>query len=581
MSLLLDALKKAALEKQRREQPAGAQLASAQLDREQPEAVNQHSVEVQLAPLVSSQPVAVDDILQVADVSMDTDEEDFTTASAVVEIVTEEAPEPLVFDIDEIDREYLREALDATLEPAPVLITAAVPKTEAIKIQEPTPKVLEIQEARIQELSIQEPDIQIPESKATAISLEPELLVPEAQRSESKEFEASSIAQFNETAGKAALVQLMTRSKKATDNARKRILVMFALLTLTAITVLVFYYYLLRSDSAAVIVLQPKPATTNQGDAAPSATLANDAVVPTDVAAPTADTINVDEKKPPESLVQEGKLAAPVLQSIPTQSNSEQSHSELPTKQLASRHVVAPVSSGNSARNSNVLPPEFVTKQGIIVAHQKPVEDALSEAIDRGYKAYQRGDLEVAKAAYREALEEDSNQRDALLGAAAVAVREGRQQDALGFYQQRLGRDPKDDYAQAGILALSVNGEQNPQLESELTQLLREYPDAAHLHFLQGSLYAARQQWDAAQLAFFEAWQRDTKNPDLAFNLAVALDHLNQPKEAVRFYQQALTLSNAHPITFSKEAIDRRIKELEALLLLKQKGNSAQEGTRS
>ncbi len=629
MSLLLDALKKAALEKQRREQPASAQPASAQPAGEQttreqaireqvtrekfaseqpphekPEPANQHSIEVSPTPLLSSQPVVVDDILPVPNVAMDTYEEDFTPTGAVVEIAVDGAPEPLVFDIDEIDHDYLGVPLELTVAPTPISITAAEPKIKEVKIQEPTPKVLEVvevqkaraQESSIQETSVQKPRVQqpdhpIPESKAPLISPEPEPAVSEAQRSESTESEVSSVAQFSATAGKAALSQLMARSKKATDNARKRILIMYALLTLTAITVLVFYYYLLQSSSVAVVVPEPKHVSASSPDAAPAAALSGDAVVPTDVAAPPADAINV-EKMQPETSVQEGKLAAPVVRSASTPSiaeksiseksnaeqfPSEQSYSALRAKQLARRQVVAPVSSGDSTRSSNVVPPEFVTKQGIIVAHQKPGEDALSEAIDRGYSAYQRGELEVAKAAYREALQEDPNQRDALLGAAAVAVREGRQQDALGFYQQRLARAPKDDYAQAGILALSVNSEQNPQFESELTQLLREYPNAAHLHFLQGSLYAARQQWDAAQLAFFEAWQRDTKNPDLAFNLAVALDHLNQPKEAVRFYQQALALSNAHSITFSKEAIERRIKELEPLLLVNQKGNSRQE----
>jgi tetratricopeptide (TPR) repeat protein len=193
----------------------------------------------------------------------------------------------------------------------------------------------------------------------------------------------------------------------------------------------------------------------------------------------------------------------------------------------------------------------------------KAEENAVSEAIARGYKAYQAGDLGGAGAAYREALEQDPYQRDALLGAAAVAVREGRPIDALTLYQKRLARDPKDEYAQAGVLALSASAEQNPQLESELNRLLLDYPEAAHLHFLKGSLYAARQQWAAAQLAFFEAWQRDNKNPDLAFNLAVALDHLSQPKEAARFYKLAIDLGKTRPAGFSGDAILRRLQTLE------------------
>jgi Flp pilus assembly protein TadD len=92
---------------------------------------------------------------------------------------------------------------------------------------------------------------------------------------------------------------------------------------------------------------------------------------------------------------------------------------------------------------------------------------------------------------------------------------------------------------------------------------LLEYPNASYLYFLKGSLYAKQKQWNAAQASFFEAWQRDNKNADLACNLAIALDHLNQPKEAARFYHQALELATNHP-GFSVEAIQRRLHELEA-----------------
>ena len=214
MSLLLDALKKAALEKQRREQPASAQSAGEQTTREQaireqatrekfasdqpphekPEPANQHSIEVSPTPLLSSQPVVVDDILPVPNVAMDTYEEDFTPTGAVVEIAVDGAPEPLVFDIDEIDHDYLGTPLELTVASTPISITAAEPKIQEVKIQEPTPKVveiLEVQKARTQESSIQEtsvqkprvqqPDHPIPESKAPLISPEPEPAVSEAQ----------------------------------------------------------------------------------------------------------------------------------------------------------------------------------------------------------------------------------------------------------------------------------------------------------------------------------------------------------------------------------------------------------------
>lgn len=214
-----------------------------------------------------------------------------------------------------------------------------------------------------------------------------------------------------------------------------------------------------------------------------------------------------------------------------------------------------------TAAPSVSLPAEQTVKHAMI--SRNAAVDDISESIRRGYEAYQAGDYAGAELAYRDALAEDPHQRDALLGAAAVAVQLNRQEEALRFYQQRLTRAPKDEYAQAGILALTTSSDNNPQFDSELNRLLREFPNAAHLHFLKGSLFAARQQWGAAQLAFFEAWQRDNKNPNYAFNLAVAMDHIQVPKEALHFYQQALLLSTGRQVGFSTAAVQQRVQELE------------------
>ncbi|MES2674862.1 MAG: tetratricopeptide repeat protein [Pseudomonadota bacterium] len=640
MSLLLDALKKAALEKQRREQLGSASLGGASLGSASPSAAAQNKLQAAPAPSL-----AVNNISQFTDTPAAPFQPSVATAEIVADMheadiaianiqMAEESiskvnveDEPLIFNIDEIDNEYLLAASPATQSTENKY--SEVQNAEALetKIQEPyQPTVLEtlrkaipdqtptqeIQDVALQDFDTVKPRMQIVENLTSSVAdiHAPEIDVPEvhvavtqgpvtqgpliqtpltqtsapqnvaAKDSESSPtVETNLVEQFNPAAGKAALAQLLTRSKKATDFARKRMLIMYALLTLTAFTVLIFYYYLLQSNSTSVVM--PAEMAVNNPPAETPVTEVSDAAVSpeTPVAAENEIAENhvtlESQLKPssppealPEAVTEKGTLAAAVVQQKqpPSASQPDSQLNARPTAKLQTRpalkqQVLTPVAANNSTRNSEVLPPEFVTKQGVI-AYQKSTENVVSDAVARGYDAYQRGDLVSAKAAYREALEQDPHQRDALLGAAAVAVREGRQQDALGFYQQRLARDPKDDYAQAGILALNAGGEQNLQLESELTSLLREYPDASHLHFLQGSLSAARQNWDAAQAAYFEAWQREPKNPDLAFNLAVALDHLNQPKEAARFYQQALTLGSVHPVNFSRDATERRLQEL-------------------
>jgi len=122
--------------------------------------------------------------------------------------------------------------------------------------------------------------------------------------------------------------------------------------------------------------------------------------------------------------------------------------------------------------------------------------------------------------------------------------------------------DPKDSLARAGIS--SLQSKIDPLLnESKLKFMLREQPEAAHLYFALGSLYVPQKRWADAQSAFFSAWSAENTNPDYAFNLAVSFDHLNQFKEAKKFYQFSLALSPASGGNFSKPDVMKRIKNIE------------------
>jgi tetratricopeptide (TPR) repeat protein len=131
----------------------------------------------------------------------------------------------------------------------------------------------------------------------------------------------------------------------------------------------------------------------------------------------------------------------------------------------------------------------------------------------------------------------------ALLGLAALAARQGNTEDATRRYLQILEIEPRNALAQSGLIALL--GRADPlAAESKLKQLIAREP-SAHLHFTLGNLYADQSQWAAAQQAYFQAHHLDSANPDYAYNLAVALEHVSQPRLALGFYQRALQLAAA------------------------------------
>ena len=162
---------------------------------------------------------------------------------------------------------------------------------------------------------------------------------------------------------------------------------------------------------------------------------------------------------------------------------------------------------------------------------------------------------------YRTVLGHEPGNRDARLGLAAIAARDGRRDEAAGHYARILAARPADTVARAALIAID---ERDPTAaRSRLKALLGREPRAAHLHSTLGSLYAAQSRWAEAQQSWFNAYRFDRGNADYAYNLAVSLDHLSRPRSALALYREALALARTRPASFDAAAVRRRIRELD------------------
>ena len=187
----------------------------------------------------------------------------------------------------------------------------------------------------------------------------------------------------------------------------------------------------------------------------------------------------------------------------------------------------------------------------------------LDPLLASAYQAFMAGDAGKAENDYRKVLQQTPNSRDALLGLAAIAANHGQPQAAANHYLRVLQLDPKDAAAQAGLIGL--RGFADPtSSESRLKTLLAQTPDAGYLHFALGNLYAGQARWSEAQEAYFNAFHGDSGNADYAFNLAVSLEHLDQRKPALAYYQRALALAKERPAGFDGDQLKKRIHELQA-----------------
>lgn len=185
--------------------------------------------------------------------------------------------------------------------------------------------------------------------------------------------------------------------------------------------------------------------------------------------------------------------------------------------------------------------------------------------LTNAYRAYQTGDYLNAKAAYRKVLSRRPDNRDALLGVAAIAVMEGKYETAYGHYQYLLQQNPQDQIAKAAMFNLQGNAGGNVN-ESQLKLSLDQNPDSPQIHFSLGSFYAGQSRWSEAQKSFFDAFSADRNNPDYAYNLAVSLDQIGQPKPALNYYRSALKLAQKTSVNFNTSQVLRRIQKLSGIV---------------
>lgn len=206
-------------------------------------------------------------------------------------------------------------------------------------------------------------------------------------------------------------------------------------------------------------------------------------------------------------------------------------------------------------------PVEIVSKSASIQVSKASTQASINPVLMSAYDAYNAGKDAEAIKLYKQVLQRDVRNVDALLGLGAIAQRQGRVLDANGWYGKVLEVDPKNSFALTAILESQP---QNSAInnESRIKSMLAKQPDDANLHATLGNFYADVNQWSLAQQAYFDAYRLNA-SADNAFNLAVSLDQLGKPKLALPYYQRALLLVQSTSANFDKAALEARISAIQ------------------
>lgn len=246
------------------------------------------------------------------------------------------------------------------------------------------------------------------------------------------------------------------------------------------------------------------------------------------------------------------------------QTSADQAVSQAPARVERAEQKQAAVTRPRTVQNkaavsvADARPP--AAKQITIVRGEQ--RDPISTLLNSAWAAYNNADYARAGGLYDQVLTREKNNRDALMGMGAIALKNGDEPSALHYYNRLLQLDPRDATANAAIINMkTVNADSLS--ESKLQYLLRQSPDSAHLQYALGNKYAAQARWPEAQAAYFAAFENDSRNADYAFNLAVSLDRIGKTSDAARYYSSALELAQNSNNSFSIEAAQKRLNQIQ------------------
>lgn len=250
-------------------------------------------------------------------------------------------------------------------------------------------------------------------------------------------------------------------------------------------------------------------------------------------------------------------LAAP---SMPASQQSAAGRVARAAEDKVDEPVAVVARTGRQSRRAVSAPSAPAEAESPIHVTKAPLK--VNPSLIRGFDAFNRGDLAVAKLEYERAQKSDPHNTDALHGLAAIAVREGRAERAELLYRQITEADPQDTIALSALI--NSRAQIDPvAAESRLKSLSAAQPELAAPQFSLGNLYARHGRWNDAQQAYFRAYSAESDNPDILYNLAISLEHLRQNTLAAQYYALAIAAAQTRPAGFDKAQAAARLQSLQ------------------
>ncbi len=187
---------------------------------------------------------------------------------------------------------------------------------------------------------------------------------------------------------------------------------------------------------------------------------------------------------------------------------------------------------------------------------------AVHEMLQSAIACHELGQIAGAEKLYHEILQKSPDHPDALYLLGLIAHQSGKTETAISLILRAISvrPDSADYYYNLGRILESSGRKDNavhmfvsalqrkPDYLEAYESLVRLKPDAAEAHFQIGNLYQSRGMMAEAVNAFRLAVDHKPDFFEAYNNLASILEkHFGKSKEAVKLYQQALSIRSDHP----------------------------------
>ena len=175
-----------------------------------------------------------------------------------------------------------------------------------------------------------------------------------------------------------------------------------------------------------------------------------------------------------------------------------------------------------------------------------PVDDPVSQAIERGETALSRGHVDEAVAAFRDALKVSPGHVRARVRLAVSLDRKGDPEGAIAELDRALAQQQDNVTLLLGRAAVSSGRLRYNQAESDLRRALKLSESNAQVHLQLGMLHCRRARWREAIGPLRRAVELDPSLVAPHYYLGEAYNHVDQLDAARLAYERASELEPAH-----------------------------------